>query len=146
MKNISSFVREGENILTVKLLWHQSEETTDGLPFFRGNLIMSQTVEIQKQNVVLRIPGRYQTANIFVNKKHIGELLFEREKNISEYVVQGINKIEIEYCIGNRNLLGPLHYMNKEEFVALDTFEQCDVYDNVSKLPKYKLHRFHKKE
>ena len=49
MKNISSFVREGENILTVKLLWHQSEETTDGLPFFRGNLIMSQTVEIQKQ-------------------------------------------------------------------------------------------------
>lgn len=212
VKNISSFVREGENIFTVKLLWHQSEETyyalfgdevteslkncivydseieavylsgefgvyakdkwddvdemsvstsgfyigaipkkvfeptTDGLPFFRGNLIMSQTVEIQKQNVVLRIPGRYQTANIFVNKKHIGELLFEREKNISEYVVQGFNEIEIEYCIGNRNLLGPLHYMNKEEFVAPDTFEQCDVYDNVSQLPKYKLHRFYKKE
>lgn len=210
-KDISEFVREGDNYYEVKMPWHQTEETyyalfgvnvagslkncvvyeseieaiylagkfgvysdgeiedideqavcadsfyigavpqkvsepiLEGFPFFRGTLTMSQNVALSQQDTILKLEGRYQAAKVYVNGKKVGKLLFEREIDISPYISEGNNEITVEFCVGNRNLLGPFRYREKEEFVGPSTFAACDFPESKQGATKYKLYRFYKK-
>lgn len=120
-----------------------SEPILEGFPFFRGTLTMSQSAELSQQSTILKIEGRYQTAKVFINGEKAGDLLWKRQLDISPYICDGENEITVEFCVGNRNLLGPFRYCEKEVFVGPSTFAAYDFEDSGAK--KYKLFRFYEK-
>ena len=116
-----------------------NEPTTDGFPFFRGKLKCSQTVCFENNPALLHVEGNYLTAKVWINGECVGKLMFEREIDVSPYVIKGANQIEIEFTIGNRNLFGPLHKEREEWLLCPWDF---DCYD----MPEYQLQQFYKKE
>ena len=121
-----------------------SEPVLEGLPFFRGKLIMSQKAVFPNRGILLKVIGRYVTAKVWVNGKAAGELLFDKSLDISPYAVQGENEIRIEFTIGNRNLLGPFHFEGKEDGVSPGVFATCNLPKNKDGHPRYKFYRFYK--
>ncbi|MBO5070148.1 MAG: hypothetical protein J6C37_07280 [Roseburia sp.] len=120
-----------------------SEPTIEGLPFFRGKLTLRQNVVLADANTLLKVKGRYQTAGIHVNGQYAGELFFEHQLDISPYAKQGENKIEVEFTIGNRNLLGPFHFAGSEAGVGPGTFEAHNLPDSKDGHARYKLFRLY---
>ncbi|MBQ3132781.1 MAG: helix-turn-helix domain-containing protein [Clostridia bacterium] len=86
-----------------------TEPVTDGLPFFRGKLTISQDVSWTEDVTHLRFNGTFQSAYIRINGQDAGTLLFDRSVNIRPYKQPGLNRVEIDFIISNRNLLGPHH-------------------------------------
>ena len=93
-----------------------SEPVTDGLPFFRGELTLTQELHLTDPNVRLEIPGDYLTAKVSVNGQYAGELCFTSVLDISPWARAGSNEISVTLTIGNRNLFGPLHSKESEIF------------------------------
>lgn len=120
-----------------------SEPTTEGFAFFRGKLTLRQKKMFTDKNILLKVKGRYQTAKVRVNGQEAGELFFEHQLDISSYTKQGENEIEVEFTIGNRNLLGPFHHDGHELSVAPSTFESYSLPDTEDGHPRYKLYRFY---
>lgn len=87
-----------------------SDPVVDGLPFMAGAVRMKQTICLEQTNVLLRVEGSYSTATVQVNGEKVGNLLFEKELDISAYAKKGDNEIEVRFLMDNRNLLGPLHF------------------------------------
>ena len=90
-----------------------TEPTYEGLPFFRGMLSVSQTVEFSESVTHLRVGGTYQSATVFINGKMAGKLLLDRVVEIKDYIQPGENLVQIDFVISNRNLLGPHHHIDK---------------------------------
>lgn len=119
------------------------ELTTDGFPFFRGEITLSKDILLHDGNVRLKIKGRYLTAKIWVNDKFAGKLFFEHYLDVSSFAVAGMNNIKVEFLIGNRNLLGPFHHSCSEEFVSPMLFEQSDLPESASDDSRYRLLYFY---
>ena len=99
------------------------EPITDGLTFFSGNLTLEQEFMFDTEHVILHLPGDYLTAKLWINDNYVGELLFEKRIDISDYARRGTNQIKVEFTIGNRNLLGPFHSTYPEGFAGPIHFE-----------------------
>lgn len=124
-----------------------SEPTLEGLPFFRGELTLRQTIELPDKAILLKVPGHYLTAEVKINGKEAGELLFKKQLDISSYAVKGENEVEITFCIGNRNFLGPFHYDGAlGGMIGPGTFKDCSLPDTNEGFPKYKFYRFYTKK
>lgn len=115
----------------------------DGFPFFRGKMTMKTIVKINKRNMILHVKGRYLTARVFVNGKEAGELFLNRRIDISPYAVVGDNLIQVEFLIGNRNILGPFHHSCSEDFVSPYLFERSDLPDSKEGKFRYRLAKFY---
>lgn len=115
-----------------------SELTTEGFPFFRGKITLKQNVRFERTDILLNVKGRYTAAEVRVNQELAGTILFGTRLDISSYVKLGENEIEITFIIGNRNLLGPFHYKEKEEWIGPHTFEEQTIKD--------KFYRFYTEE
>lgn len=98
--------------------------TVDGFPFLAGEVTFAQCVYFETKDILLRIPGEYQIAEVMVNGIVCGRLLFEKEIDISQAAVVGENEISVRLWISNRNLMGP-HHMNgsKRSFVLPGSFD-----------------------
>ena len=103
----------GENFYIGKLPQKVTEPVTDGFPFFRGKLSVCQKVTLEENVTHLRLNGTYQSADVHINGRYAGKLLFDRLLDIRPYKKDGENEIKVEYIISNRNLLGPHHYIDK---------------------------------
>ena len=123
-----------------------SEPVMDGFPFFRGALTMRQNFLLDTSKVVLNIPGDYLTARVTVNGQIVGELLYDRRIDISQYAVEGSNQIEVEFTIGNRNFLGPFHWQQAEGFVGPWDFEDCSLKKSEDGQYRYRFCRFHREK
>lgn len=88
--------------------------TVDGFPFFAGEVVLTQEVMLEQRNVLLQIAGEYQIAEVIVNGVNMGTLLFDKELDISDVAVEGMNKIQVRFLISNRNLLGPHHFTEEK--------------------------------
>lgn len=119
------------------------EPTIDGLPFFSGKLTMRQNIVLKNKNTLLKVKGRYQSGIVRVNGQHAGELFFEHQLDISTYAVQGENEIEVEYTIGNRNLLGPFHFAGDESSIGPMKFESFNLPNSKEGHIRYRLYRFY---
>ena len=119
-----------------------TEPTVEGFPFFRGELTMRQTVSFAGKDILLNIPGCYTTARVYVNGMEVGQLLFDKKIDISEYAKCGTNEIEIRFVIGNRNLLGPFTLPFPDDFIGPMHFQ-------IGYLPeedfRYRLYLFNQK-
>jgi hypothetical protein len=85
-----------------------------GYTFYRGTVTCKQTVNIEKkpgERIVLSLdkPGAI-VVKARVNGKDAGRLAWRPfELDITEYVVDGANEIEVDLANSCRNLLGPHH-------------------------------------
>ena len=122
-----------------------SETVTDGLPFFRGELTLTQKVDLPDPNIRLALDGDFLTAKVSVNGEFAGELCFENTVDISCFAREGENEISVTFTIGNRNLLGPFHAAEAEVFVCPTLFEESNIPAAESGDPKYKFRTFIKK-
>jgi AraC-like DNA-binding protein len=93
--------------------------TEQGFNFFAGAIKLSQNIILNKENdrrVILNIgkPNAPLT-KIYINEKPAKLISWAPyEADITDYVVQGENKITIQLFASNRNLLGPHHHINGE--------------------------------
>lgn len=120
-----------------------SETVTDGLPFFRGELTLTQTLTLEKTDVRLALPGDFLTAKVTVNGKKAGELVFQSTLDISPYTRVGENRLEVTFTVGNRNLLGPMHCVDPEKWVSPALFAQNDLPGAQDSRLLYKLRKFY---
>lgn len=102
----------GESFYIGKLPETVTEPTTDGLPFFRGKLTVSQDVEWADDVTHLRVEGTYSVATVRVNGQQAGNLFFDRVLDIRPFKQPGVNHVEIDFLMSNRNMLGPHHCAN----------------------------------
>ncbi len=125
----------GQNFYIAKQKTEISELIRDGFPFFRGDIKLKKKVFVEDTSKLLYFNKRFHYAEIFVNGKKAGNMLFNDTLDISEFLVKGENEIEIILTVGNRNLLGPFHRPNQSEypFVGPFTFERTGTWkDGVS--------------
>ena len=119
-----------------------TEPVKEGMPFFRGDFTAHMSLELSGPNVILEVPGRYQAARVLVNGEVAGVLLNRKTLDISKYAKEGVNDVEIVYTIGNRNLLGPLHYAGGENGIAPVCFEIYNFEADETGKCAYRLCRF----
>lgn len=119
-----------------------TEPVTDGLPFFRGKFKLSQKLLLEQTNVMLHVMGKFLVAEIWMNGHHVGKLLFDRRIDVSPYAREGKNRIEVEFTIGNHNLLGPLHQQGKDWLLCPWHFDVVDMPKNIDGDIGYKLNLF----
>ncbi|MBE5816400.1 MAG: hypothetical protein E7315_01585 [Clostridiales bacterium] len=101
----------------------------DGFPFFAGDIVLKQTVNVEDTNSELIIPWSFHLIDVKVNGEYAGRMMFSKRLDISKYLKEGENEIEITLTISNRNLYGPFHVL-KETSVGPDTFERMGTWDN----------------
>ena len=85
---------------------------TDGFPFFAGNVTVKRVFKTNFDNVKLKLNGRFHYAEVTVNSRPVGTLAFTDIIDVSPYVQNGKNRLEVKLYSGNRNLLGPHHVVN----------------------------------
>ena len=83
-----------------------------GFPFFSGNITLTSEFFTSKANVKIKLNGRFHMAEVSVNGKYVGRLLFTDVIDVTGFVVAGQNTLEVKLYSGNRNLLGPHHLTN----------------------------------
>lgn len=85
-----------------------------GYPFFAGEVTLVAKIII-KEGSTLSIKGRFMAAEIFVNGKNAGKVLFDDFCDVSKYLISGENKIQIVVKSSLRNMFGPHHVKNMVE-------------------------------
>lgn len=104
---------------------------TDGFPFFKGDITLTQKVNINDTNAKLVLDGRFHLIEVKINGKYVGKMLFGNELDLTGYSAKGENEIEITLTVGNRNLLGPFHRKEEEPMgISPDTFERLGTWHN----------------
>ncbi len=92
-----------------------SDLVRNGYPFFAGELSTVTTLYHQAgQPTVLKPNGRFAVCGAVINGTDLGMRLFSDEFELSPYLREGENELELRLCCSNRNLLGPHHSMDPE--------------------------------
>jgi len=121
-----------------------TEPVLDGLPFFRGKLTLKQTITLEDPRVLLKLEGRWLLADVRVNGKDAGTLLFGRRLDLSTVAHAGENELEVTFTLGNRNLLGPFHAVNSERTcLGPDAYTASDLPCAEGGSIRYKFYRFY---
>jgi hypothetical protein len=113
---------EGPFIIVDKpIAVHTGDLTTQGLCFFSDTIKLSQVLNIEKsqgERLVLDMgKPEAEITKVFINDKLVKSLLWAPYTvDITDYVVQGKNKLTLEFYASNRNLLGPHHHIDGEVF------------------------------
>ena len=87
----------------------------DGYPFFAGNMTLEKEIESDGGDVVLNLKGEYCLSKVKVNGVDANKSYFAERVDVSNLIKKGKNKITVKLWSGNRNLLGPHHYLNDED-------------------------------
>ncbi len=92
------------------------ELVTQGYPFFRGTIRLSQEVFVTDESLLSWTKPYAGLCKLLVNDKEVGTYLWADYKaDVSGYVIpNAMNKITFELVIGNRNVLGPHHHPGGE--------------------------------
>ncbi len=90
-----------------------------GFPFFSGSIVIAKDVPVSAapgEKVFLEFDGLYSiTTKVYVNGNDAGLIAFHPHGiDITPYVRKGDNHIEVELTDSNRNLMGPLHGLDKD--------------------------------
>ena len=116
LKASDFYISERKTVIT--------DTVKDGYPFFAGNITFEKKFNSDGKKAMLLLNGKFCLAEIFVNGKKVEKSYFEDRADISDYLVKGENVVRIKLWSGNRNLLGPHHYLPDEDpFVGPYTYE-----------------------
>ena len=119
----------------------------DGFPFFAGNVTVKTVFHANFDNVKLKLNGRFHYAEIIVNSKLVGTLMFTNIIDVSPYIQKGENRLEVKLYSGNRNLLGPHHVrgedIDNEVGPALwELYEGCEEEGGIGFTTRYSFIKF----
>ena len=106
----------GENFRIGKQTKAVTDLVEQGYPFFSGDIVLKQTVTVEDVNSELVIDDRFQILEVTVNGVYFGKWMFGKRLDVSKALKVGENEIELVLTIGNRNLLGPFHTREQENF------------------------------
>ena len=98
------------------------EMTTDGYPFFAGRIAFKEIIRLSDTDVKIRFSGKIHFANVYVNGKKAGELMFNDSVDISDFAVKGDNEIVVELFTSLRNFYGPHHNAVYDEIGHVSPF------------------------
>lgn len=104
-----------------------SELEKQGFLFFAGSLKVKKTITVSGTDRKLKLDLKGVTAvNACINCKKLRTIAYAPfEADISEYLKEGENEIELEIVNSLRNLLGPHHVKDfKEKCTAPDSFHE----------------------
>lgn len=87
----------------------------DGYPFFAGNLTLKTVFESDGEPCDLRLPKNVPLVYLKINGRDVDKGYFDELADISAYIEKGKNVAELTVYTGNRNLLGPHHYIPEAE-------------------------------
>lgn len=104
----------------------------NGFAFFAGRINLRTRFSAKDEKVVLRLTGRYHFAEITVNGKKAGSLVFGDRIDVSEFVNKGENVLDIALYSGNRNLYGPHHSLAFEDdnYIEPSSFDMSSGWEN----------------
>lgn len=104
----------------------------EGYPFFAGDMTLEKTFTWNGRPCVLDLQGNYCLSEVTVNGRLVKKNYFDAKVDISDYVVSGENVVAVRLWSGNRNLLGPHHFMGFKEPISVgrDTFELSNTWVN----------------
>ena len=108
----------------------------DGFPFFRGDITLTQKVNLNDTGYALYVPEVFHIIDVKVNGEDVGRMMLSRYLDISKQLKVGQNEIELTLSVGNRNLLGPFHTHREDSFIGPDTFERFGSWKE-GKSPRY---------
>ncbi len=106
----------GENFRLGKQQKIVTDLVEQGYPFFSGDITLKQTVQVDDTDCELVIDDRFQLLEVRVNGVDFGTWMFGKRLDVSKALKVGENEIEIVLTVGNRNLLGPFHTPEQENF------------------------------
>lgn len=86
-----------------------------GFPFFAGYLTLQFSVTLQQTEYLLKLHGRYATAQFNINGVELPPLVLEDTLDAHTALRIGENQIRLTLCCSNRNLFGPSHVKNDPE-------------------------------
>jgi len=88
-----------------------------GFPFFCGKIKTAFTYTYQPgKPTVLKLDGRFATAEIAVNGQKAGTMLFEHTLDLADYLTEGANEITVTLSNSMRNTMGPHHRHDPEPY------------------------------
>ncbi len=89
-----------------------------GYPFFMGQLTMEGKFDWQSGRTMLCLNGRFLVAELRVNGQKC-DMVLSDEKDITEYLQEGINTMSITLRSSLRNLFGPHHYDSEDDSIPV---------------------------
>ena len=123
----------------VKQPTHIKELIKDGFPFFRGNIILEQEIDVDHINQMLVLKDRFQMLDVYVNNSFVNRLLFKYKLDLSKYLRKGKNTIRLVLTVSNRNLMGLLHSFQEEPLsVGPKHFERFNTWGDKGDSPIFK--------
>lgn len=120
--NQADYLR-GDNFYLDKLKSTINDTLRDGFPFFAGCMTLEKEFEWGNDNCLLDLKGNYCLSEIVINGIVVDKSYFKDKIDISDYVINGTNKIVIKLWSGNRNIFGPHHFKLEPLGVGPYTFE-----------------------
>ena len=94
----------------------------DGLPFFAGELRVGfDHVWKFGDPTVLKLKGRYSACEVYCQGRFAKTMLFDELCDLSDFLAEGNNRIELRLFNSNRNMLGPLHTATLEQHSVVPT-------------------------
>lgn len=113
-----------------------TEPVTEGLPFFRGDLTLTQEISLSQRDVLLRLEGEYMAAKVWLNDQYVGAMFLNNSLDLYQFAKEGVNTLKVAFTLGNRNFLGPFH-SREEKFVSPDNFQCSDFDQGIYKFRKF---------
>lgn len=90
---------------------------TNGYPFFAGKVSFKTELDYKcGAPTILKLNGRFSVAKVEVNGEFAGNLMFNYETDLKEFLKEGKNEVVITLANANRNLLGTHHCYDPEPF------------------------------
>lgn len=89
-----------------------------GFPFFSGKMVLSKNIICEKIPYILKFSKKFANiVSVKVNGNEVSDILWKPyEADISDYIADGENEIEIMLTGSLRNLLGPHHLESGESY------------------------------
>ncbi len=88
-----------------------------GFPFYSGEIKTEFTYKYAPgKATVLKLDGRFATADIKVGGVYAGTMMFSRTLDLASYLTEGENTIEVTLCNAMRNTMGPHHRHDPEPY------------------------------
>ena len=110
-----------------------------GFPFFNGEMVLKKTFNLQKGNYRLEFNKKLASlVSVKLNGKKVGDILWKPYSiDLTPFIKDGENDIEITLMASLRNLLGPHHIEEGEnyEVTPASFFKEDTIWGNWYKKP-----------